>query len=249
MHYDVETAKDLVRTQSNLRFKFYDLLLKSMAFSNGLTNERAREFFVHGICRRLWMLFRSIENVFRLFPVNSLVLLTQNDREDIQINLHAFLINIYGMLENIALALAYENDLVGDRPEGKLHQKQVNLFNRQFQQLIDPDLKLFLSAKNLDDWYKCYAKNYRDALAHRIPPYVPPAALNKEEMKRYKEIGAKMQEASNRWDYDRVSLYTAPHNFRSTHKTSMIGGQGWERQWRSRKKTMSSDGQQSGRPR
>jgi hypothetical protein len=33
--------------------------------------------------------------------------------------------------------------------------------------------------------------------------------------------------------------YAGPPIFRSTRKTSMIGGQGWEQQWKSRTKMMS----------
>jgi hypothetical protein len=37
----------------------------------------------------------------------------------------------------------------------------------------------------MQTWYTEYSKNYRDALAHRIPLYVPPSALNKEEQEEY----------------------------------------------------------------
>ena len=52
--------------------------------------------------------------------------------------------------------------------------------------MLNPNLCAYLRRNTITQWYNEYAKNYRDALAHRIPPYVPPAALNDEQARRYK---------------------------------------------------------------
>jgi hypothetical protein len=49
-------------------------------------------------------------------------------------------------------------------------------------------LSAYLNTGPIRDWYEQYAKNYRDTLAHRIPPYVPPAALNEEQRRRYANL-------------------------------------------------------------
>jgi hypothetical protein len=54
------------------------------------------------------------------------------------------------------------------------------------------------------DWYKKYAKNYRDALAHRIPAYVLPAALNDEESLQYSLIEKELEASFANGDYDKI---------------------------------------------
>lgn len=41
-----------------------------------------------------------------------------------------------------------------------------------------------LGEHDIGSWHRQYAKEYRDALAHRIAPYVPPVELTKEEVAR-----------------------------------------------------------------
>jgi hypothetical protein len=42
-------------------------------------------------------------------------------------------------------------------------------------------------------WYSEYSKNYRDALAHRIPLYVPPSVLSGADREKYLELEAQLQ--------------------------------------------------------
>jgi hypothetical protein len=167
-------------------------------------NERAKEYILHGVSRRLGLLQRCIDKIFMLFPANRMEKLTQSDRQDLEINLHAFLINIYGIIENIGLALAYENDLIENKSAQKLHIKEINLFNKRFQNLLNPKLKEYLTEDTIGKWYIEYAKNYRDALAHRIPPYVPPAALNDEEQRRFKDLDKELQSLTYEKDLERI---------------------------------------------
>ena len=88
---------------------------------------------------------------------------------------------------NLALSLAYENDLIGSKDKAKVHPKQANLFDKRFQKLLHPKLSAYLSGQ-VAAWYKQYAKDYRDALAHRIPPYVPPSGLNELQQQRFADI-------------------------------------------------------------
>lgn len=135
--------------------------------------------------------------MFRLFPASRDEKLSEDDRLDVEINLHSFLINVYGILENIALAIAYENALMGDNPKGKLNVRQVSLFNRDFRRRLSSQLRSYLGGQTLAAWYRQYAKNYRDALAHRILPYVPPAALNPDEARKFKDLEAAIREATD----------------------------------------------------
>jgi len=103
------------------------------------------------------------------------------------------LINVYGIIDNIGLAVAYENALLGGDSDRKLNVRKVSLFRKSFQSHLNPQLRSYLSGQTLIDWYWQYAKNYRDALAHRIPPYNPPAALNHDEARRFKDLVSEMK--------------------------------------------------------
>ena len=40
----------------------------------------------------------------------------------------------------------------------------------------------------MSSWYREYAKNYRDALAHRVPPYIPPSTFTPPHEQQYREL-------------------------------------------------------------
>jgi hypothetical protein len=205
MNYDGEAAASIEAQYADLESRYNDIFRRTFAFGQQLRNERAREFFHHGVGRRLEILKRSIDNIFRCFPVRRIEMLERADRLDVEVNLHAFLINVYGIIENLALALAYENELIGDQSMNKIHPKQANLFSTNFQKLIHPTLAGYLRG-DMAVWYKEYAKNYRDALAHRIPPYVPPSGLNDSERKRFADIDKELHTLSYENHLDRIGV-------------------------------------------
>jgi hypothetical protein len=207
MHYSDKAVNELETAHAELRLHYKELFIQTFSFAGRLKNERAREYMLHGVGRRLGLLQRCVDNMFRLFPASRMEKLSDGDLLDLEINLHAFLINTYGVIENIALALAYENDLIahsretlnpGSCPVVQVkHMKDVNLFNKEFQSLLNRNLSAYLSQESMREWYKQYAKNYRDALAHRIPPYVPPAALNDQQQRRYADLGHELSYERN----------------------------------------------------
>ncbi len=192
MHY---TAGDLNQIESevpNIRIKYYDLVMKLGTFASAMKNERAKEYITNGVTRRLFVVYRCFENIFSLFPANRSAKLPDEERLDLEINLHAFLINTYGIIENIALAIALENGLIASGKSEKDSKGDIGLFKKDFRKKLSPGLRTYLSKSKVGIWYNEYAKNFRDALAHRIPPYVPPSGLNKEEQARFSELNAKL---------------------------------------------------------
>jgi len=205
-HFTEKALKDITTSHAEIRFKYINLTQKIGVFSGNLRNERAKEFMQNGVNRRLLIVYRCVEKIFDLFPPDRIELLEENDRLDAEINLHAFLINIYGIIENLGLAVAYENDLVSEESEHKLKAKSVNLFDRKFRRLLNPHLRLYLSEDTIAKWYMEYAKNYRDALAHRIPPYVPPAALNDEQQLRFEYLDQEINRQYPGGNFERITM-------------------------------------------
>lgn len=205
-HFTDKALAEITAAYSEIRNNYIQLFIKTTSFSERLRNERAKEFMLNGVARRLSLLDRCVENIFNLFPPDRIEILEKNDLLDIDVNLHAFMINVYGIIENIGLSIAHENNLVGNKPEHNLRPKDINLFERRFRRLLNPQLCAYLREETIAQWYNNYAKNYRDALAHRIPPYVPRAALNDEQTRRFKCLGQEITHLYEEGDFKRIEV-------------------------------------------
>ena len=193
MSYTKKAILKIKRKYANIESVHSNLLLKLFTLASKIKNENSREYLMEGVGRRLGILARCVYNVFKLFPVDRKELLTKDELADLYINLHAFFINISGVFDNLGWVFIYENDLFGKPKDGKLGKCDIGLFNKKTQAHLGPILNKYLKSTSLQNWYTVYSKNYRDALAHRIPLYVPPAALNNEESKRYRQIEERLR--------------------------------------------------------
>jgi hypothetical protein len=167
---------------SNLTIKLWKLFSK-------LKTEKAKEYLIHGVMRRLGIMMRSIENVFSIFPIERDMLLSMNELSDVDINLHAFLINIFGLLDNLAWVVIHEQQLTD-----KIDKKNVGLYENKTQVCFTEKFRSYLNSDRMKKWRNEYLKNYRDALSHRIPPYVPPKTLNPEQKTQEEQIENKIVE-------------------------------------------------------
>lgn len=147
-------------------------------------NERAQEYMLHGAARRVLVLLRSVENIFSLFPPTLERPLNHEELSDVQINLHAFMINLYGVWDNWAWAFVHRHGLLSAISD----YRNVGLFNQKTQKFLPSILKEYLVAETMVSWHTKYLKEYRDALAHRIPLYIPPANFTPEEWEQYKRL-------------------------------------------------------------
>jgi len=64
--------------------------------------------------------------------------------------------------------------------------------------------KQYLNSDRMKAWYGDYVKNYRDALAHRIPPYIPPYTVIPEDAQRDKDYDSKTSELLIAGDIDSI---------------------------------------------
>ncbi len=127
---------------------------------------KSKEYLLHGALRRIGTITRCMENIFSIFPPSQNSILGSQKIEDVTINLHAFFINVSGILDNLALVFYYEKKL-------DIKRNDVCFFKKDFQKKLGQNLKEYLTDQ-IKEWYCEYSKNYRDALCHRIPFYVPP---------------------------------------------------------------------------
>lgn len=127
--------------------------------------------------------------------------MTEEERSDLEINLHAFVININGLQDNLAWVYLFEKELSEKVDNGA---QGVGLFKRQTQAHLPADLRDYLSKETIKNWHKQYAKDYRDALAHRIPLYVPPFQVTDADMQKYQDIERQIHEKIEAKDFDEV---------------------------------------------
>jgi len=205
--YSREQIQELETNQAAIHQELdrllYSLLTK---LEPSLTNARAKEYLLHGVCRRLNILKRCAENIFAIFPVDRTSLMKQDERIDMEINLHSFMININGVLDNLAWVYVLEKSV---EDTIKRRRTSVGMFIDQTQRLLPASIRAYLQSDVMTEWYSDYAKNYRDALAHRIPPYVPPSVFNKEDEKKFRDLEHKIQEAIARHDIDGIEKLMA----------------------------------------
>ena len=171
---------------SEIDLIYSKLLVQTSSLSYSLKNEKSYEYITHGVGRRLLVINRCIHNIFSIFPVTKTDVLPKEGVVDLDINLHAFFVNVSGIIDNLAWFFVLENNLFDNDPS--FSQQDVSLFKKKTQKYLNPGFVSYLKGKDIKKWYIKHSKDFRDALAHRIPLYVPPFMVSKEEQEKYLKL-------------------------------------------------------------
>ena len=113
--------------------------------------------------------------------------------------------NLYGLYDNWAWAFVLRHNLLptlGDR-------RRVGIVQHATQKHLPAELRQYLTSDVLKRWHDEYAKSFRDALAHRIPPYVPPAHFTEEEGRRYNDLEDENLKCINTMRWERLDEVSA----------------------------------------
>jgi hypothetical protein len=183
------TEEDLTKLLDNFETigpKAEGLLLRFV--SHQFIDARAREYAHHGFARRVQTLARCIHNAFEIVPPDTVKVPAKAQLYDAQINIQAAIGNTYGCIDNLAWVWVHECALQG------IERKQVGLRkqNKQVRATLSAELCSYLDS--LEPWFD-YLVDYRDALAHRIPLYIPPGTLQTADLDKLKEIEKRQDEA------------------------------------------------------
>lgn len=200
MNYTAEQTEKLHRKREEISRQLLSLGLEGMSQAREVEDEETRKYLNHGVGRRLSILKYSTEAIFSIFPPERDQVLTRDEVTAVQIYLHAFVINLFGVFENWAWAFIHRHNLSGEIG----NVRNVGLFKRNTQRFLPDSLRNYLTSENISNWHEKYLKNYRDALAHRIPLYVPPAALSDEDGEKYKRLEVKKARLFREQKWDRL---------------------------------------------
>jgi hypothetical protein len=144
--------------------------------------------------------------VYRICPPERDDKLSADELSDLTINLQGFVFNTFGCLENLAWIWVKEKDIRNNQGE-PLPKNQIG-FGAKYElvrESFSGDFQNYL--KGLSEWF-LQMENFRHALAHRIPLYVPPYVLNKSEAAKEQEIERSRREALRRHDFDEYERLT-----------------------------------------
>jgi len=165
-------------------------------------NDQARHYAHQGFGRRIQVLRQCIDNVFRIIPLAPSRFRRKRRLCDAQINIQAFLANVYGSIDNLAWIWVFERSLEG------ISRRHIGLGkdNKQVRASFSTELRAYLDS--LDEWFD-YLGEFRHALAHRIPVYIPPGMVLRKDADAHNDLTMKMTSALNQLDpyeYERLSL-------------------------------------------
>jgi len=150
-------------------------------------NPESREHADHGFSRRVGTLLRCLERVFEILPPDREDVPSRDETMDASVCIQAFLMNVFGCCENLAWIWVLERGVTG--AGGKpLSRYAVGLgpgctvvrssFSDAFRAYLD----------SRTEWFE-FLKDFRDALAHRIPLYIPPFMVPEKDAAKYEELG------------------------------------------------------------
>ncbi len=204
MTYADEQINSFEKEYLRVRLGLEDLMLKTVVAGQESPHDGVKEHLLHGVSRRISIIKKAIENIFSEFPPNTTHPLDKEVLSDVQINLHAYVMNLYGIFDNWAWAYIYNNDLL--KEVGGKHG--VGLFRANTVQHLPQQLRNYLSQETMINWHEQYLKSHRDALAHRIPLYVPPAEFTSEEGELYNKLESDKLDLIKTMNWDRLdNLY------------------------------------------
>ena len=157
-------------------------------------DSRAKEFAHQGYLRRVTTLVRCIENVFELLPPERAEIPNREDRKDAEINNQASVLNTFGCIDNLAWIWVKEKNII--KADGStLPRSWVGLGkeNKFIRASFSADFQKYLPT--IDDWFE-HLVDFRDALAHRVPLYIPPYTVGVDNQEEYLKLDGQKMEAS-----------------------------------------------------
>lgn len=167
--------EDANRTFAELRERY---LLR------GYKNPHAEEHALHGFSRRLGTLIRAVNLVFDYLPPELDAIPERDAVVDATIAIQAFVLNTFGCLDNLAWIFVHEKGVT--KADGNaLDPQGVSLGSKAVRAKFSKVFNAYIDSR--DDWFKAI-KDFRDALAHRIPLYIPPFIVRPDVVDEYNRL-------------------------------------------------------------
>jgi hypothetical protein len=198
-YFDDKARHDLKNSVNDVHGRFDEL--REKFFTRPYKSARALEFSCHGFCRRLETMLYCIDKVFAELPPELDVIPSRNALMDATTAIQAFVFNAFGCLDNLAWIWVEEKP-VTDKNGDPLNPIRVGLGkkNTEVRASFSPDFVAYLDRRQ--SWVDDHLKVFRDALAHRIPLYIPPFIVDPKNIEEYNRLEAESGAALSSHDFD-----------------------------------------------
>ena len=198
MRFSKKQIDQLNKEYGELENSYIKIQSEAFELLERLKIEKAKEYLLYGFIRRLSTLKRCIDNIYRLYPPSRKQFLQDDVLKDCTINLQAFVLNVYGCLDNLALVFKYEKEV-------NIHPKSASFFNKKLQQFLSKELTHYL-VNELEQW-TLYQHGFRHALAHRVPLYIPSRELNGKDLEKHRNFEVEKMKAIQGFNMERYEKY------------------------------------------
>lgn len=196
MAYTAEQTLEM--TEALERWLERESALTNRLFALALPRAEPREMMQHGVSRRLADLTHGIGRVVELMPPQDEDPSPRAIR-DVTAFLQTHVINTFGVMDNLAWLWSLQARIEG--PDGlPLHRNRIGLTpgHRDLRRSLSERTRRCLTAA--DPWFG-YLEEYRHALAHRIPLYIPPRTLDDAAAEEFRRLGEPVGREG--WDWAR----------------------------------------------
>ena len=162
-------------------------------------DEHAREYARHGFCRRIQIMAHCIQGVFEMLPPERADVPEDETVRDATVYLQAFVFNTFGSIDNLAHIWVSERQV--KKADGTSLARANIGFGKKCKRVMESLPEGFRDFLNeIETWWE-YLRSFRDALAHRIPLYIPPSLVTDDNVEEYERKGAEILDAIRRREY------------------------------------------------
>lgn len=197
MYFSEEDVQKMKTECSGIRHKYEALLLSY--YSRKYRTKKGGEYATHGFGRRIKTIAQCVENVFAILPPDRVEIPSMREVTDATINIQAFVFNVFGGIDNLARIWVAERGLTkedgGCLPNAWVGLSPGNSFVRAS---FSPEFQACLCG--FDAWFE-QLENFRHALAHRIPLYIPPHVVPVKSAEKYRELSDRATKALLREEF------------------------------------------------
>ena len=158
----------------------------------------------------MYTLVRCLDNVFTITPPSRDDVPSADERKDVEISLQAFVFNVFGCIDNLAWVWVSEKGVM--REDGKALARSAVGFRRSCKEVrasLPQELQRYFNG--MEKWFR-NLDEFRHALAHRIPFYIPPHVVREKNVDQYRELETAKIRALNSGDTEEYEKLDAQQN-------------------------------------
>ena len=179
--YTTDQEREIKTSFYRRRSEANDLLIELA--SRHYKTEAGGEYGKHGLGRRIGTLNHCVGRLFEVLPL-SVELPSREALMDATVNVQAFCINVVGALDNLARLWLHESGSLHGRPIPAAH---IGLGPKCKTVRATLPAEYAEHIATFDDWFD-YVADYRHALAHRIPLYIPSRQYTPHDAEEYRRL-------------------------------------------------------------